>query len=322
MSKYHAAFSLLVFSCVAHSATLVGARYSGSTTGLVIAPGQFARLEVTGLTTVLPQGNRFQQASTVPLPTTLAGISVMVTQAVPKGQVSMPAAMLSVEQVNSCADQSTSSPDCFITFLMVQIPNELSYNIGHAPATEITVAEGGAQSAAFAVGAVTDNFHVITSCDKGAQGICQSVVTHADGTLVSSQDPAGPGEVVVIYAWGLGGTLPFVPTGAVTPTPAPTTAIPGYNGVGVQLDFTPNAAAFRAVQFDLVAAYLTPGQVGLYQVNVQLPSAFPDLQACYDYTVLSNLTINLLGLMSFDAAQVCVADDQGLRPLRRGRGPK
>jgi uncharacterized protein (TIGR03437 family) len=42
---------------------------------------------------------------------------------------------------------------------------------------------------------------------------CTSIVTHADGTLVSADSPAKSGETVVVYAFGLGQTTPAVKTG-------------------------------------------------------------------------------------------------------------
>jgi hypothetical protein len=51
---------------------------------------------------------------------------------------------------------------------------------------------------------------------------------------------------------------------------------------------------------------LTPGQVGLYQINVKLPMVFPALEACGGF-VGSTLTINVAGDSSFDGAAICVA---------------
>lgn len=57
------------------------------------------------------------------------------------------------------------------------------------------------------------NPHILNSCDTifgTLGGICDSFVTHADGTLISSGcgNPARPGETIVIYAVGLGATGP------------------------------------------------------------------------------------------------------------------
>jgi len=99
------------------------------------------------------------------------------------------------------------------------------------------------------------------------------MVTHADGTLVTALSPAKPGEEVVIYAFGLGYTKPFVQTGAASPAAATGGGNRKFRGP-VQL--LPNAAP--SVPYvgpgtspwsvvDPVFAGLTPGQVGLYQIQ-------------------------------------------------------
>jgi uncharacterized protein (TIGR03437 family) len=56
---------------------------------------------------------------------------------------------------------------------------------------------------------------------------------------------------------------------------------------------------------------LTPGQVGLYQINLRIPAPIPTVPACggtgpYSQ-VASNLTITLASIYgSYDAAPICV----------------
>ena len=302
-----AACSLLVSAFTARGATLVGAKYAGSV-GLPVAPGQVVRLEVAGLHSVLPANGRLQKALTVPLPATLAGISVQVSQASPVGRRTYDAAILSVEQVSLCADQSDSSPDCYLTYVTVEIPTDIVFLLGPTPGAEITISEAASMSSVFGAGVISDNIHVITSCDKGIPGPCRSVVTHADGSPVSAQASATPGEVVIIYAWGLGQTVPSVPTGTATSIPAPKLSTAGWGGVGVHFDFGPNLAqSGRPASFDIVDAYLTPNQVALYQVNVRVPEAFAGTKPCDGSAVLSNAAITILGPYTFDTAQICVA---------------
>jgi uncharacterized protein (TIGR03437 family) len=286
--------------------TLVDTSYSYSTTA--VAPGQVVRLRATGLRTVLPVSSetltRLVQASSVPLPKTLAGIGVTIQQYVQRyhGDPLQPlkplkASMLSVAQSNGCA-RDTPVPDCIFTSITVQMPFELVYNVIGNPfySSEIVISENGIDSQPFRVGVVPDIIHVITDGKRG-------LVTHADGTEVSAISPAIPGETVVIYAWGLGYTRPAVQTGDFTPTPAPAVAA----NLNVGFGFSENASAFSYPPTSTTAqAWLTPGQVGLYQVNVELPRSFPAVPPCSNNIVASNLTIFLRGPWSFDGAAICV----------------
>jgi uncharacterized protein (TIGR03437 family) len=81
-------------------------------------------------------------------------------------------------------------------------------------------------------------------------------ITHADGSLVDTANPARPGEVVIIYVTGLGPLTPAVGTGvragaSATLTPAVVT----FNGVAAAVDYSGSA----------------PGFVGLNQINVRVP---------------------------------------------------
>jgi hypothetical protein len=301
------------FHAVAQSGpTLVGWGYSFPAP--VIAPGQIMQLQVAGLATVLSPS--VQRATSVPLPASLGGISVTVNQSVSQAimgvpvQISYTAPLLSVNQLNLCS--TGTSAGCLTTFIALQIPYELETNPTSPPIvqTQVTISEDGVPSQAFMVGAVTDQIHVVTTCeDQPWQTGCPSIVTHADGAVVSAQSPAQPNETVVIYAWGLGSpaSAAGLQTGNATPTPAPVVVLPGGSpGVLVRLDFNPNAAPSRYFPTATLAnAYLTPGQVGLYQINVQLPAVFPAVASCGP-GVQSNLTIDVGASFSFDGAAICV----------------
>jgi hypothetical protein len=165
-----------------------------------------------------------------------------------------------------------------------------------------------------------------------ADPACPAAVTHADGTLVTASSPAKPGETVVIYAFGLGQTTPAVKTGEPTPTPAPVLG-PSMRffirTVGLVFDYCVNAGPLRPYVNPTTMrpiglatpefVGLTPGQVGLYQINVKLPDTFPPVDPCTELSVitgnaaavlpnaaLSNLTISMGGVSSFDEAAICV----------------
>lgn len=82
----------------------------------------------------------------------------------------------------------------------------------------------------------------------------------ADFSLVSSTSPAKPGEVLIVYLVGLGATDVVVPSG----TPAPSNQLISVsNPVTVTIDG-------ETVQTPFVG--LTPGGVGLYQINLVVPA--------------------------------------------------
>jgi uncharacterized protein (TIGR03437 family) len=281
-----------------------------------VAPGQIVTLQFTGLKTILPLG--IATASTIPLPFTLSGISVTIDQG-DGGAIIEPFPLLAIFQANYCAS-SAPSPGCVnnVTYITVQIPFELSFTL--PTLWGISENNGADESGPFDLNPVSDNIHIVTTCDKGASFTnCQAVVAHADGTVISATSPAKPSEEIVIYAFGLGTTTPAVQTGAASPTPAAVVTSP----VNIQFDFRPNAGPSRPYTGVPLPAPLfvglTPGQVGLYQINVKLPGSFPPLPPC-DQTspasggstniVQSNLTVDIGGANSFDAAATCVQMQQ------------
>jgi uncharacterized protein (TIGR03437 family) len=289
--------------------TLVGAGYAIPT--FTVAPGEIVTLQATGLNTVLFSPVTARQ---VPLPTELAGISVTLHQYLHQGAVqslSMLLPLLSIQQKNNCSPLESTTPDCLVTYITGQIPFEMEAAVSDSFVTDLVISDNGGKSKAFSVNPNPVNVHVLTSCSSMNTAVC---VTHADGTLVTGLSPAMPGETVVIYAVGLGQTTPAVTTGAATPASAPTVI-----GIAVQFDFSPNAGP----KFPTASAVdttenlypnfvgLTPGQVGLYQINVKLPNTFPSVPPCGGghiyWGTASNLTIDIFtNFLSYDAAPICV----------------
>ncbi|OFV93453.1 MAG: hypothetical protein A3H28_16600 [Acidobacteria bacterium RIFCSPLOWO2_02_FULL_61_28] len=85
-------------------------------------------------------------------------------------------------------------------------------------------------------------------------------VFHANGTRVWDFSPARPGEELVLFASGLGAVDPAVPAGSPTP---PSPAVKTLIQPAVRVGGRPAETRF---------AGLTPGSVGLYQVNFIVPS--------------------------------------------------
>jgi len=82
--------------------------------------------------------------------------------------------------------------------------------------------------------------------------------------------PAKAGDVVVIYAIGLGQTSPPVKEGASAPT-SPLATVPSITNVL----FGGGGFAGESIGVPPMFAGLTPGYAGLYQINVTVPAGLP-----------------------------------------------
>jgi beta-glucosidase len=145
----------------------------------------------------------------------------------------------------------------------IQVPWELS---GQAQAT-LTAAVDGQTSppqtvnlAAFAPGIFSTNM----------QGSGQGVILDSSYRLVDASNQAAPGKTVVaIYCTGLG---------AVTDPPAdgsPSPASPLDPGTPLALTIATPSVTFGGVPAQALLAGLTPGLVGVYQVNALVPANSP-----------------------------------------------
>ena len=86
------------------------------------------------------------------------------------------------------------------------------------------------------------------------------VAQHADYSLVSPQNPSRPGELLTVYLVGMGAANPAVPSGeAAKADPLSYTSVKPEVTVDGQ-----NA--------ELFFWGLTPGGVGLYQINFRVPA--------------------------------------------------
>jgi uncharacterized protein (TIGR03437 family) len=168
-------------------------------------------------------------ASQIPLPSQLLGASVSV------GGFTAP--MFNIVDINGNEQISFQTP----------------WEIATESTAGVVVTNNGHVSAAVPVAVVAANPGVFTT--DGTTG----VILHGVGNqLITASSPAAKGEVVVIYATGLG---------AVSPTPADGAA------TGASQTAATATVAIGGIAGGVQYAGMAPGFVGLYQVNVQIPSS-------------------------------------------------
>jgi len=103
-----------------------------------------------------------------------------------------------------------------------------------------------------------------------------AVATDANGSVLTSSSPAKPGDIVILWANGLGQVTPPVAYGQLSTAASPLVAGANLSILldGVPVD--PSAIAY---------AGLAPGYAGLYQINFTLPAstgANPQIQLQID----------------------------------------
>jgi uncharacterized protein (TIGR03437 family) len=92
------------------------------------------------------------------------------------------------------------------------------------------------------------------------------IATHLNGTLVSTAAPTTAGEIIVIYAAGLGKTTPATVSGKLVTSAATISA-------AAQLEVL--LAGQPCPPGNILYAGLAPGFAGLYQINLTVPPLTP-----------------------------------------------
>jgi uncharacterized protein (TIGR03437 family) len=193
---------------------------------------------IGGLVTIFGQGltrvNGVRVADTVPLPTELEGTSVLYG--------GLPAPILAIANVDGQEQINIQVPFAIDRFSSAGAFIELRHEGVSGFAVQ---GAGNARPAIFRVGGFGAIQHA------------------ADYSLVTEANPATRGEIVIIYATGLGAVEPTVLLGV----PAPTTP----------LSRTVDTPEVRIgdLNADVLFSGLTPGLIGVYQVNARVPEGAP-----------------------------------------------
>ncbi len=199
--------------------------------GGVVSPGSL--IAVFGSQLAAAQA----QASSLPLPILLSNTTLYL------GAEPLPLIFSSSGQVNAMMPYDVA-PDA---------THPLIAQTGTALSAPQTVLVASARPAVFTV-------------DQSGTGA--GVIVHGStNALITSSNPARPGEVVVIYCSGLGAVTPQVPAGTATPLNSLTTTV---NTV---------IATIGGASANVLFAGISPGSTGLYQVNAVVPTGLPNSDA-------------------------------------------
>jgi uncharacterized protein (TIGR03437 family) len=200
-----------------------------------VAPGSLAALFSANMTAQAPQA-----ASSVPLPTTLAGITVKVNG------ITAPLLFASAGQVN------------------LQVPSGVA-----AGTATVEVFNGGASPVSAGTATVTEAAPGIFTFagTEQAAALNSDYTINADFDVFAGSRPEASGNFVIIYATGVGNTNPLVADGQPAPS-SPLAVATGTTTVAVD-------GGQGAVAAQVLYSGLAPGFVGLWQINLLLPASLP-----------------------------------------------
>jgi len=139
-----------------------------------------------------------------------------------------------------------------------QINVAIPFTIQTNTSQQLVVLRGNAVSVPVSLAVFASEPSILSASGSGSgQGLIFNAVT---GTRADTNAPAGAGDYLVMYALGLGAVTPSLTIADGTPSS------PYEYAVG------PVTVTIGGVPATVLFAGLTPGYVGLYQVNVMMPT--------------------------------------------------
>ena len=265
---------------------------------LRVAPGQVLTLLVAGLN--MDGLRSVSSPGGTVLPFELGGVSASVVQL--EGATPKPIPLVELRLLSSCPwFRAPIGGPCAAALvgLTIQIPYDLQPQFGSdfkEFATQISIKQGGRPGTWVDIRVLPTQAHFGIQCEghlTAPSVPCGApLITHADGTIVNWRKPASPGEVVSAYMLGLGKLSPQQPAAGVPAPVSPLVSFPGpLDQFSLYYAFRPsyygrpfspaegeNASGRVVVSF----AGLSPGSIGLYQVNFTVPTPPDSLQPCPD----------------------------------------
>ena len=213
-----------------------GANWDPVTAGL--APGELITLIGTGLSS-----STLTNVGGLPFGTSLGGVQVLVN-----GQPS-PIYYVSPTQVSAIIPYETSTST--------------------SPYATIQVNNGGLLSNQISVFLTPSEPGIFS---QGENGIGDAIALHANYTPVSANNPAQPGETIIVALTGMGTVTPAVKDGAVGPSSplSPADVFSNANQLLVLFNDYQNSSTQQQATVQFAGLY--PKFAGLYQMNVTVPA--------------------------------------------------
>ncbi len=198
-------------------------------------------------------------AANVPLPTSLGGVQVTING------VACPLFYVSPTQIEALVPQAITPANNIYYATVVVVNNSV-------PSNPVTVYTSYTSPGVFSA---------------GGNAIGPAAAQHGNFSLITAANPAKIGETIILYASGLGTVTPAVADGAGAPSNPPSTIT------------DQDVVDFSGTNANIVFGGLTPGLVGLYQLNTTIATGtssgavFADISTPDAYT--SEATINVAG---------------------------
>ena len=183
------------------------------------------------------------------VPTTFAGICVQV------GNDLAPVLAVYPSQLNIQIPNSPIGPD---------VPIQVTKNCGQSSAVKSDIQH-------VTVSAATPEFFYFVLSGTGHNPV--AAVDAVSGALIGATGlikgltfrPAKPGDILTLFGTGFGATTPAFSPGELPSQIGPTVLAPQVSIAGIALAPT-----------DILYAGIAPGNAGLYQLNIRIPSTIPD----------------------------------------------
>lgn len=261
--------------------------------------GQVVSIQVAGIPELTPETPRGRRLLPTGGPTALAigGIEVFWTKWIARAAPPQPIPLLRVEQISSCGERQERPEECILTIVTGQFPLEVrpptSPGPPDTPTNEVFVRYREVDSARHVLGFATHNVRLLRDCDILAVGACGSPMVRRLDQPISYLDSSlpvpqrwifAPGETGRVFAHGL---LPPAELHLGEAAPDYPIESPRLVQVGFEWLRANNvwqAEPFRWPKF----TGLVPGEVGMQQIQFEIPEPPKDLGPCDNLRVLFN----------------------------------